>query len=139
LHTSSPAGNHSFHHRNLTRLEPVAVDDELLAAQIAIQTATGQTPRYFRPPGGRYNSSVLRIAASRRLITVFWTDNPADYMLFRESVLQARLLGRVGNGGILLLHIGVDQTIQILPEALRILRSRGFSIGPVSMLLKDIR
>ncbi len=132
-------GNHSFHHRNLTRLEPVVVDDELLATQVAIQQATGQTPRYFRPPGGRYNSIVLRIAASRRLITIFWTDNPADYMQFRERILEARLLGRVGNGGILLLHTGVDQTIQILPEAMRILRNRGFSIGPVSMLLKDVR
>ncbi len=130
-------GNHSFHHRNLTRLEPVQVDEELLGTQLAIQQATGVTPRYFRPPGGRYNTSVLRVAASRRLITVFWTDNPGDYLLFRERVLEARLLGRVGNGGILLLHTGVDETIQILPEAVRILRGKGFSLGPVSALLRN--
>lgn len=129
-------GNHSFHHRNLTRLDPVEVDEELLATQVAIQKATGLTPRYFRPPGGRYNATVLRVAASRRLTTVFWTDNPGDYLQYRERTLEARLLGRVGGGGILLLHTGIDQTIQILPETTRILRGRGFALGPVSMLLK---
>ncbi len=129
-------GNHSFHHRNLTRLEPVEVDEELLATQVAIQRATGVTPRYFRPPGGRYDTTVLRVAASRRLITVFWTDNPGDYLQYRERTLEARLLGRVGGGGILLLHTGIDQTIQILPETTRILRGRGFGLGSVSMLLK---
>ncbi len=129
-------GNHSFHHHNLTRLDPVEIDEELLATQVAIQKATGLTPRYFRPPGGRYNTTVLRVAASRRLITVFWTDNPGDYLQYRERTLEARVLGRIGGGGILLLHTGIDQTIQILPETTRILRGRGFTLGRVSMLLK---
>ncbi len=129
-------GNHSFHHRNLARMNPVQVDEELLATQVAIEQATGVTPRYFRPPGGRYNATVLRVAASRQLITVFWTDNPADYLQFPERTLEARVLGRVGGGGILLLHTGIDQTIQILPETTRILHSRGFVLGPVSMLLR---
>jgi peptidoglycan/xylan/chitin deacetylase (PgdA/CDA1 family) len=129
-------GNHSFHHRNLTRLEPVQVDEELQSTQVAIERATGVTPRFFRPPGGRYNATTLRVAAARRLITIFWTDDPGDYLLFRERVLKMRLLGRVGNGGILLLHTGVDQTIQVLPEATQVLRDRGYALGPVSTLLR---
>ena len=53
-------GNHSFHHPNLTQLAAQAVEDELRRTQEVITAVTGQTPRYFRPPGGDYNDTVLR-------------------------------------------------------------------------------
>jgi peptidoglycan/xylan/chitin deacetylase (PgdA/CDA1 family) len=128
-------GNHSFHHPNLARLPEAQLPGELAATQRAIESATGITPRYFRPPGGDYNAAVLRAAGALGLTTVFWTDDPADYARPSLQLLERKLLGRVSNGGILLLHQGVAQTIDILPPTVRILRREGYVITTVGGLL----
>lgn len=127
--------NHTFHHANLTRLSPAEVADEIASTQDVISSVTGRLPRYFRPPGGDYNATVLRVAANLGLVTVFWTDDPADYALLGPQVLETRLLGRISNGGILLLHQGVEDTIRILPAVAEILGRRGYAIVDVRTLV----
>ncbi len=127
--------NHSFHHPNLAQLAPPAVEDELRSAQEAIATVTGVTPKYFRPPGGDYNDTVLRIARALGLVTVFWTDNPGDYLNRGPHLLEARTLANITNGGIILFHQGVGDTIRILPRAAEALQRRGLTLTTVSGLL----
>ncbi len=131
-------GNHTFHHRNLARLPEAQVRDELAAAQREIDQTTGVAPRFFRPPGGDYTAAVLRAARDLHLITVFWTDDPGDYARPSPVRLEATLLARVSNGGILLLHQGVRETIEILPQTLEILRGHGFVITTVGGLLAAV-
>lgn len=128
-------GNHSFHHQNLTRLPEAQLRGELAAAQRAIEVATGLTARYFRPPGGDYDAAVLHAAHDLGLTTVFWTDDPGDYARPSLLLLERKLLSRVSNGGILLLHQGVAQTIDILPPTMEILRREGYVITTVGGLL----
>lgn len=127
--------NHSFHHPNLTQLSAQAVEDELRNAQEAIATVTGETPRYFRPPGGDNNEAVLRIARRLGLVTVFWTDDPGDYANLGPRVLEARTLATITSGGIVLLHQGVGDTIRILPQIAEVLQRRGLTLTTVSGLL----
>jgi peptidoglycan/xylan/chitin deacetylase (PgdA/CDA1 family) len=127
-------GNHSFHHPNLARLTDAEVQAELLMAQEAIARVTGITPRYFRPPGGDYNASIVRIARSFGLTTVFWTDDPGDYAHLTPRLLELRLLSRTSNGGILLLHQGVGDTVRILPAVAELLRREGYYLTKVSDL-----
>ncbi len=128
-------GNHTFHHLNLTRLAAAEMTAEIGRAQEVITAVTGRSPRYFRPPGGDYNAAVLRIAANLGLVTVFWTDDPGDYARPDPLLLEAKLLARVSNGGILLLHQGVEETIRLLPLTVDALRRRGFTITSVSALV----
>ncbi len=128
-------GNHTFHHLNLTQLSAQAVEGELRRTQDVIFAVTGQTPRYFRPPGGDYNDTVLRIARALGLITVFWTDNPGDYTNPGPRVLAEKTLANITNGGIILLHQGVGDTIRILPQIAEALRQRRLTLAPVSGLL----
>jgi peptidoglycan/xylan/chitin deacetylase (PgdA/CDA1 family) len=127
-------GNHSFHHVNLARLPLLDLDREIGATQQIIEQTTGAAPRYFRPPGGHYNRGVLQTASAHGLTTVFWTDNPADYTLAGTAALQAKLLGRASNGGIILLHQGVDEMLRVLPHAVDALRQRGLAVVPIGAL-----
>lgn len=138
-HAGHEVANHSFHHPNLARLPEQAVEDELRGAQEAITTVTGETPRFFRPPGGDYNDTVLRVARSLGLVTVFWTDNPADYASTGPRALEAKALANITNGGILLFHQGVGDTIRILPQTAEALRQRGMTLTTVSGLLAPVR
>lgn len=132
-------GNHTFHHRNLTRLSDEEVRDELESAQRTIEQVTGVTPIFFRPPGGDYNRTVLRAARDLGLITVFWTDDPGDYARPPRKLLESVLLARVANGGILLLHQGVPETIAILPQTVLVLRRERFVVTTAGGLIAGMR
>jgi len=127
--------NHSYHHPNLTQLPAAAVEDELRSAQETIAIVTGETPKFFRPPGGDYNDTVLRIARAVGLVTVFWTDNPGDYLNRGPVGLEARTLATISSGGIVLFHQGVGDTVRILPQTAEALRQRGLTFTTVSGLL----
>lgn len=132
-------GNHTFHHRNLTRLSEQEVRNELESAQQVIEQVTGIRPMFFRPPGGDYNTTVLRAARDLGLITVFWTDDPGDYVRLPGKLLKRVLLARVDNGGIVLLHQGVPETVAILPQAIAILRRKHFVVSTVGEIIAGLR
>jgi peptidoglycan/xylan/chitin deacetylase (PgdA/CDA1 family) len=127
--------NHTFHHTNLTRLSAPQVFEEIARAQDTIAAVTGQVPRYFRPPGGNYDATVLHTAHELGLVTVFWTANSADYTNLEPQALETRVLAHVSSGGIMLFHQGMENTLRILPHITEILRSRGYVITTVGNLV----
>ncbi len=126
--------NHTFHHYNLTRIPGPEVTTEWKLCQDAVQRILGETMRFGRPPGGDYNRQVVRAASQLGLTTVLWTDDPGDYASPGKKAIDTRLLRRVGNGGIILLHDGVQETVDILPEVIKQLRDRGFRFVTVPEL-----
>lgn len=78
---------------------------------------------------------MLRIARGLGLITVFWTDDPGDYTNPPPRVLEAKTLAEITNGGIILLHQGVGDTIRVLPQIAEALRQRSLTLTTVSGLL----
>ncbi|MFB3881266.1 MAG: polysaccharide deacetylase family protein [Armatimonadota bacterium] len=130
-------GNHTLHHVNLTKIPLDEVLVEWQACQDVVKSITGDTMRYCRPPGGDYDDAVVRAAMSVHLTTVLWTDDPGDYASPGAKVVETRVLDRIGNGGIILLHDGVQQTIDILPGLIEHLRSKGYRFVTVSELQSE--
>lgn len=128
-------GNHSYAHRSLVGLPPDRVREDLQRAQRALLRATGRMPKLFRPPGGRYNRTVVAVASDLGMLTVLWTDDPGDYKGLGLQRLQTRLLSRVYSGGILLLHQGVPDTVRVLPAVWQVLRRHGYTVTRVRDLL----
>jgi len=62
--------NHSYTHRNLTKLPDIEVAREVMQTQAAVQSVTGKAPRFLRPPGGNWNP---RVAQDTRA----WASLPA--------------------------------------------------------------
>jgi peptidoglycan/xylan/chitin deacetylase (PgdA/CDA1 family) len=128
-------GNHSYHHWNLARLPQEQVWEEIRKTQDIIAQATGVVPHYFRPPGGDYSTTVLRVAQQLGLTTVFWTDNPGDYTNPDPRILELKVFLGASNGGILLLHQGIPETLHALPVIVRILQERRVGLTTVSGVL----
>jgi peptidoglycan/xylan/chitin deacetylase (PgdA/CDA1 family) len=57
---------------------------------------------------------------------VLWTDDPGDFALPGSSVIESKTMRNIANGGIILLHDGVQQTLDILPDLIRRLKLRGY-------------
>jgi peptidoglycan-N-acetylglucosamine deacetylase len=127
-------GNHTYDHVNLTLLPPHLVQYELDACDRAIKAVTGSSVRFFRPPGGDYDGDVVREAAARGYVTTLWTDDPGDYTSPGADVILKRTLDNLEPGAVILLHDGIPQTIQILPQLIAEARRRGYEFVPLSQL-----
>jgi peptidoglycan/xylan/chitin deacetylase (PgdA/CDA1 family) len=127
-------GNHTFSHANVARLTENGAAAEWEAGDEAITAITGEKVRYCRPPGGRYDRDSVIAASELGLTMVLWTDNSADYLGMSPHRLEQRVLSRISNGGIVLMHDGVQQTIDVLPDIIEKLRSKGYRFVTLSEL-----
>jgi peptidoglycan/xylan/chitin deacetylase (PgdA/CDA1 family) len=123
--------NHTYHHVNLTKIPFEAVATEIKACGEVLRDITGTSPSFFRPPGGDYDASVARVVDTLGYTMVLWTDNPGDYEMPSSQTLEARVLNHIRRGGIVLLHDGIQQTIDILPNVLKYLKARGYELVTV--------
>lgn len=120
--------NHSYHHVNLTKIHENDIGTELEACGLVLQHITGEKPRFFRPPGGDYNPTVSKIADNLGYRMVLWTDDPGDYSNPGNQLVASRLLKRLSRGGIIVLHDGPVQTLDILPQILSSLEKEGYTL-----------
>ncbi|MBC7320395.1 polysaccharide deacetylase family protein [bacterium] len=141
LSSGHTVGNHTMHHLNLTLLSYDKKRDEILDAQSVIYTLTGSKCRYFRPPGGDYDWEVEKIANDNSLLLVLWTKKLGDYLIPQEeaNILLKKVKADVVPGAIIVFHLGVKSTIEILPEFLDYVKKKGYRIVPLEKLIEDAR
>jgi peptidoglycan/xylan/chitin deacetylase (PgdA/CDA1 family) len=132
-------GLHCHRHRNLLRLTPMQVRDDIALAHSLIADACGCEPVLYRPPYGVLNASALALARGRGWRTLLWSHWGRDWeaRATPESI-AARVTGGAGEGAVLLLHDADDysapgswrNTVAALPRVLETLAQRG--IEPVA-------
>jgi peptidoglycan/xylan/chitin deacetylase (PgdA/CDA1 family) len=125
---------HCDRHRNLTRLGPRQVREDIARAEDAIAGASGRSPTLYRPPYGVLNAAALRLARSRGWRTLLWSHWGRDWeaRATAESISR-RLTDGAGAGSVLLLHDADDysspgswrRTAAALPLAIETMRGRG--------------
>ena len=142
-------GNHTYYHPNLALCWPEHVRLELNATQILLETITGRSTTFFRPP---YNADTspssladlapLRIANEMNYLVVLENIDPQDWARPGPEVILQRIKQQRHDGSIILLHdAGGDrsQTIAALPRIIDWLRTRGDTIVPLSTLIGSTR
>lgn len=105
-------GNHTMTHPSLLWEWPSRVRQELADCNAAIEDATGETVRWFRPPFGGRRRDVLRTAEELGLIPVMWnvwahdwdaTHSQTVAALVQEGIRHNQRRHRASN---ILLHDG---------------------------------
>lgn len=130
-------GSHSHTHVNMTRLDSLGAETELVRSRAAIRQACGQIVTLFRPPGGNYDDTVRQATRSTGFSTVFWTENIGNYPGATGPAIAEAMERRLANGGIVLLHNGYDETEVALPYLLQRLSARGIRCDTVSALIGE--
>lgn len=130
--------NHTYHHVNLDKLTPAQAEAEIRQANEAIKRACGIKPVSFRPPGGHHSEIVYQAAAKQGMRTVFWTDDPGDFSKPAPEVIMARTLKDLDNGSDILLHDGIEQTLQMLPDLIARLRRDGYQFVTISEMAQHL-
>jgi peptidoglycan/xylan/chitin deacetylase (PgdA/CDA1 family) len=131
-------GLHCHRHRNLLRLTPWQVREDLARAEASIEDATGVSAALYRPPYGILNATAVRLARRAGWRTLLWTHWGRDWeaRATPESIVS-RVTDDVDEGSILLLHDSDDysaagswrRTALALPRVLDVLGKSG--IAPV--------
>lgn len=127
--------NHSYHHDRLLHVSPTDFQLEIRSCQQAVERVAGRIPRYFRPPGGKYDAQVAQAADRAGCRVVLWTLSPGDYQRPDPRDITARVLAGLKPGAIILLHDGVQQTVDALPIIIEEARARGYRFVTLDDLL----
>ncbi len=131
-------GNHTFSHVTLTKIPLNEVRAEYEACNDIVENTIGQRMRFCRPPGGDYDRQVVKAATEQGLTTVLWTDDPGDYASPGTHVIEMKTLSRMSNGGIILLHDGIQQTLDVLPQIIQYARAHGYRFVTVDELMNSL-
>ena len=135
LNEGHSVGNHTYHHVSLPKIPQIYVADEIKACGDVIKAVGGKPPRLFRPPGGEYNQQVAEVASILGYTMVLWTDDPGDYVSPGAQVILDRTLGKASDGGIILVHDGIEQTVEILPQLIETLQKQGYRFVTVDEMV----
>ncbi len=130
-------GNHTFSHVTLTKIPMGDILTEYQANNDLIKQVIHKDVHFCRPPGGDYDPMVIQAATDCGLTTVLWTDDPGDYSNPGSNVIEERTLARLSNGGIILLHDGVKETLDVLPQIIDYAKKRGFRFVTLDELAKE--
>ncbi len=130
-------GLHCYRHRNLLRLTPWQVREDLARAQATIEDATGVSPALYRPPYGILNATALRFARRAGQRTLLWSHWGRDWQArATPESISTQVTGGVGEGSVLLLHDADDysapgswqRTAAALPRVLDTLGEQGLQV-----------
>ena len=98
-------GVHCHRHRNLMRLSPRQVREDLARAADVIGSATGSEPRFYRPPYGILTTPALAFARRRGWEIVLWRRDGKDWdARATPASIAGRILRRLSPGDVVLLH-----------------------------------
>ena len=132
-------GNHTMHHKDMSQLtDKETFSKELTQLEELFRTVTGkELPKYYRPPQGIYSQDNLRMAKALGYRTVFWSLAYVDWNNDKQPSAEAafqKLLPRIHNGAVVLLHSTSETNAAILDELLTKWEEMGYTFGSIDQL-----
>jgi peptidoglycan/xylan/chitin deacetylase (PgdA/CDA1 family) len=127
---------HGHRHRNLLRLTPRQVADDLDRARTAIEDMTQTRPALHRPPYGIYSWPALRAVRRRGWTPLLWSRWGRDWARrATPDTIAATVAGDLHPGDVLLLHDADDysapgsheRTARALPRILEAIARAGLT------------
>lgn len=134
------AGNHTWQHRDLSRLSHDKAVEQLRRAHTAIGRIAGKEPRYLRPPFGHLGGTTLSAAGTFGYDIALWSIKMLEKTYEDDPPrLVDYIVGNTGPGAIILAHDTGNRdrlvALRNLVPMIRGLRARGFEFVTLSELM----
>lgn len=132
-------GNHTMHHYDMSKISDFdAFSKELSDLEDLFRETTGQElPKYYRPPQGVYSEENLKAAQKLGYKTVFWSLAYVDWNNDKQPTKEEafkKLLPRIHNGAVVLLHSTSKTNGEILDELLTRWEDMGYKFSTLDDL-----
>lgn len=133
-------GNHTMNHPNMSKMQTLEdFKNQIEPVEILYKNLTGKDmKKYYRPPQGIYNLKNLEMANELGYKTIFWS---LAYVDWKKNIQPShdealnKILSRIHNGAILLLHSTSKTNSEILDELLTKLEDMGYEFGTLDELV----
>jgi polysaccharide deacetylase family sporulation protein PdaB len=129
--------NHSNAHDHYNSLTSDQIIADVEACNDKIEALTGLRPTLIRCPFGEYDDHVISAIRSIGMEPIQWDVDSLDWKGISAGEITRRVVGRVGNGSIVLFHNAGEHTPEALPDILETLIADGYEIVPISEILLD--
>ena len=132
-------GNHTLHHPDMSAIasqEAFAAELDGLAEKFT--ALTGQPmQKFYRPPQGKFSEENLKQAQELGYKTIFWSLAYVDWYTDNQPTEEqafSKLVPRIHNGAIVLLHSTSETNARILDELLTRWEEQGYTFGRLDEL-----
>lgn len=122
-------GNHTYDHKNLTRLNGTQIQREINLCDDAVQSACGVRPGLVRTPGGSKNGTVL---ANVHAPVILWSIDTRDWKTRNAAKTVNAVMSQVRDGDIVLMHELYPQSGAAALEIIPRLTAAGYQLVTVS-------
>ena len=130
-------GNHTYSHSNLTGfLSKQKMVEEITQTDEMIESVIGAAPKYFRPPFGVTNPSIMRAVKKTGHTVIGWNIRSLDTVKNQEDKILSRIVKQIRPGSIILLHDTSKKSIHVLERLLNYIVENNFRCITVEELLK---
>lgn len=128
-------GTHSNTHPDMVKLDKESVKKELTTSIEKIEAITGKEVTLFRAPFGSYNNQLLDTAEELGLKTIQWDVDTLDWKGLSASEINNRVLSKVQNGSIILMHNNSDNVLDGLRLILTTLKNKSYEVCSIGELI----
>lgn len=125
-------GLHTFNHPNLKELSREEIRKELQDTWDLLPEGSNVT--LMRPPGGNYNNRVKEVCKEMGLGIMLWSLDTRDWATNDVDEVVNKIVSRVKDGDVILMHELKNSSIQAALKAIDILKAQGYEFVTVSQL-----
>ena len=126
---------HSWDHRDLTRQTASEIRAQLLNTNMMIESITGISPQFFRPPYGSVNNTVKDVSRELGLGIVNWSVDTLDWRTRDANAVYNAVMNNVTNRAIILSHDLYGSTVEAMERVIPELISKGYQLVTISELM----
>lgn len=127
-------GNHTYSHMQLRAGNKEDFKAELIKTNEIITGITGEEVLYVRPPYGSWDKS---FETELNMFPVLWTVDPLDWCSTNVDRITQKIISKVGENDIILMHDYYPSTITAALEVVDELQKEGYEFVTVEEILFD--
>ena len=129
-------GNHTYSHPHPNTISKDKNKEQILRTEELVKELTTIKTSLYAPPYGEYNDTVLSAAEELGYTTIMWSIDTIDWQRPPTEIIINRVMKKLHNGAIILIH-PTEVTSKALPELIKQIQSKGYTISTVSDIIKQ--
>lgn len=128
-------GNHSWNHRQFTKISLDEVRDQIMMTRAKIYDITGVDCRIVRPPYGACNDEIRALGKELGVSFVNWSVDTLDWKSKNADAVYKEIMKDAADGHIILCHDLHKTTVDAMEKAIPDLIGKGYQLVTVTELL----
>ena len=121
-------GNHTYSHIPQNCFASTAVMTQEIQQTDTLLAQLGIVTPYFRPPYGVTNPHIARAVSRTGKRVIGWDIRSLDTVIKDETRLWSRVVSKLTQGNIILMHDTSERTLHVLEQLLKYLKANDYQV-----------